>query len=153
MDGLLPSKNREELAMRFVSILVAIAVTFFASIPGMTHQLRKYPIMVGGDADIDACDTWAEVQPLNPKGDGYLSVRIGPMVAAKELARITSGHSVIVCNVSNDGKWAGIVYQASPKGDVGDCGLSSPDIRERHPYDGPCQSGWVAMRYLWLAAG
>ena len=139
--------------MRLVSNILAAAAKFSVSVASSACAPPTHPVVVGGDADRDACDTWATVAPLNPKGDGYLTVRFGPTVKATEMDRLKSGHPVMICNDSKDGKWAGVVYPADHAGDLADCGLSSPDARPSHPYDGPCKSGWVARRYLWLSAG
>jgi len=36
------------------------------------------PVMVGGEPDMDACPSGGTVTGLDPRGDGFLSVRSGP---------------------------------------------------------------------------
>ncbi len=105
-------------------------------------------VMVGGEAEFDACGATGQVTGLNPKGDGFLAVRSGPGTSYKERDRLRNGDLVIMCDESGD--WIGIVYEL---GDPDrDCGTGTP-IPERTAYDGPCQSGWVHRNWVQLIAG
>ena len=101
-------------------------------------------VMVGGEAGLDACAGSGFVTGLNPAGDNYLSVRAAPARDARELDRLGPRTQVWLCDEA--GSWLGVVY-----GDE-DCGVSSP-IARRQPYGGPCRSGWVFERYIFLGAG
>jgi len=104
------------------------------------------PVIVGGDADLDACGSVGEVYGLDPAGDGFLSVRAGPGTGYKELDRLHNADRVILC--ADHGKWLGVVY-----GEPGqDCGVGTP-IPKRKPYDGPCHSGWINGNWVQLVAG
>lgn len=107
------------------------------------------PVIVGGDAEMDACAASGAVAGLDPKGDNYLSVRSGPGGAAyREVDRIGPGRRITIC--AERKPWLGIVY--APAGRAVDCGLSSPQPRAA-PYRGPCRSGWVHRRYVRVTAG
>jgi hypothetical protein len=110
----------------------------------------EVPVMVGGDAEQDACGGTYQVVPLNPRGDNFVSVRSRPAVAGRELARLRSRQGGYLCSTSADGQWQGVVY--APPGSDMDCGVGTPITRSR-PYRGPCTSGWVASRFLELVAG
>lgn len=111
------------------------------------------PVMVGGDPGQDICDTWASVMELNPRGDGFLAVRALPTVEGNEVTRLKSSHPLLICNVSEDGKWAGVVFPDEIRGDAQICVFNIPADGILRPYEGPCPSGWVALRYLVLSAG
>lgn len=101
------------------------------------------PVLVGGDADFDACGSQGEVSGLNPSGDNFLAVRDGPAPDAAQLDQLHAGDVVNLCDEFEG--WYGVVY-----GD--DCGVGTP-VATRAPYDGPCKSGWVSMRYITVTAG
>ncbi|MCP5396089.1 MAG: SH3 domain-containing protein [Sphingomonadaceae bacterium] len=110
-------------------------------------------VMVGSDdLDFDACGGVGVVAGLNPRGDNFLSVRSSPSTSGRELFRLKTGHPVNLCDVSEDGKWLGVVFQpAEDEQDFGNCGVGTP--LPRQPYSGPCQQGWVSGRYIELVAG
>ncbi|MDP4593063.1 MAG: integron [Beijerinckiaceae bacterium] len=110
-------------------------------------QGRSVPVLVGGTADLDACQTVSQVQGLKRGGDGFLSVRSGPGPGFAERSRLRNGHRVYSC-VSR-GSWIGIVYGARAGQD---CGVSSP-IRQRRAYRGVCRSGWVHRNFISDVAG
>ena len=94
--------------------------------------------------------------PMKP--GAYLAVRAAPNVKSKELDRISPGHMVIICTGITERQWVGILYYGRGGEDVSvyapqDCGLIETAEDKRTAYQGPCQSGWVARRYLWLSAG
>lgn len=108
------------------------------------------PVRIGtAAADLDACLSQGEVTGLNPGGDNFLTVRAGPGRDARDIGRLGPGHIVNVCE-EHEG-WLGIVFGASRSLDE-DCGVGSAIPRPRD-YDGPCQSGWVAARYIRIVAG
>ncbi|MBD3729879.1 MAG: integron [Sphingomonadales bacterium] len=110
------------------------------------------PVMVGGQEDMDACMSLGYVDHLNPKGDNFLSVRAQPRAGAPETYRVKAGHMLWLCDESRDGKWYGVVFQPAERmEDWADCNVSTP--LPRGPYRGPCRSGWVAKRFVELAAG
>lgn len=112
--------------------------------------IAPQPVRYGIDGpDLDSCTGTGEVTGLKASGDGFLSVRAAPDVAAKELARLKNGQSVSFCDSAKGESWIGIVYD--PTG-TADCGTGSP-IAATKPYDGPCKSGWVSAKYVNLIAG
>ncbi len=118
-------------------------------VAGGAASAQSVPVMVGGEADYDACMALGEVTGLDPDGDNFLSVRTGPGTRYREKQRLGSAHKVIVCE--ERGAWLGIVY-ADRSGGYGDCGVFTP-IEERQRYRGPCKSGWVFGRYVRMLAG
>lgn len=127
--------------------LLALAWTIaIPPLPAMSEG--AYPVLVGGDELSDACPSLGRVVGLDPKGDGFLSVREGPAPKERERDRLRSGASVTICD--ERGPWLGVVY--SPNAGSVDCGVSSPRSA-RVPYDGPCRSGWVHGRFIEIVAG
>jgi hypothetical protein len=105
--------------------------------------------MVGGDANSDACGTFAEVAGLNPRGDGFLSVRNGPAVANAEIDRLFNGDYVSICAVVGD--WLAVVYRGGRR-EQAPCGVQRA-IPRRQVYAGPCRSGWIHKRFVRGVAG
>ncbi len=111
-------------------------------------SMAQVAVPVGGDATADACATLGEVTGLNPRGDGYLSVRDGPDARRyRETDRLRAGRPVMIC--AERGAWLGVVY---PRAGGGDCGVASP-LPRATAYRGPCRSGWVHRRYIEVVAG
>ena len=103
------------------------------------------PVQVGGDEDMDACPSLAQVGGAK---SGFISVRSGPDASYPEIGRLPNGHYAYTCDES--GEWEGIVY-GSGKEPV-DCGVGSPVVK-RIPYAGSCRSGWVRRKWLTVVAG
>lgn len=112
-----------------------------------TSAFAQSPVMVGGEADIDACGGFGVVAGLDLQGDNFLAVRSGPGTKNKMIDKIFTDREVILCD--RKGNWLGIIYFDNP--DI-DCGVSSP-IAKRGPYRGSCKSGWVYKKYVSLIAG
>lgn len=116
---------------------------------GQASRVRDVPIIVGGDATMDACAAQGKVVGLDPKGDNDLSVRGGPGGQPfREVARLDGGKVVLICQ--EKGVWLRVVYAAV--GVSHDCGVAS-EIAFAKPYRGPCASGWVYKRYIDVIAG
>lgn len=128
--------------MRTLSLVVATASLALLGSALASGPIE--PVLVGGDAELDACMTYGEVSGLDPDGDNFLAVRDGPGTEYGKLDELHTGDSVFVCD--EDEGWYGIVYGP------GDCGLGTP-MAERGAYDGACASGWVSMRYITVTAG
>jgi hypothetical protein len=127
-----------------LKILLAIAT---ATMPAIALARAKIdvPIMLGGNDDLDACPSAGVISGLNPRGDGFLSVRSAPGVSYTEMDRLYNGNAVHICSAR--GGWTGIVY-----GGDRDCGVGSP-WPKRLAYTGPCKYGWVSSRYVTVTAG
>lgn len=111
--------------------------------------LKPRPVLVGGDAEYDACGGVHKVVGLKAKGDNFLSVRASPSVTGKEIDRLRMGRMVWSCDSINEGEWIGVVYERVAGQD---CGVGTP-IAKRRAYAGRCASGWVSGRFLELVAG
>ncbi len=75
--------------VRLILPLLVLALAAAAS-----PDRPEKPVMVGGIADLDACLSNGQVTGLNPRGDGFLSVRSRPAATARELGRLRSGQIV-----------------------------------------------------------
>ena len=123
---------------------VAIAMALLS-----VHSRAKdpeVPVMIGGEADLDACGTVGTVSGLKPTRGNTLSVRSGPGREQDRIDGLAPGTRVWLCD--RQGSWLGVVY--GPPG--ADCGVSTPRA-VRRPYRGPCSSGWVYESYVELLAG
>lgn len=133
--------------MRAASLLLVAAA---AALVGNAPPTRpERPVMVGGMDDLDACLTVSKVTGLNPRGDNFLSLRSQPSSKARELMRLRPEQQVWVCE-ETPGGWTGVLI--APADGSLDCGVGTP-IASRRAYAGPCQSGWVASRFLEVIAG
>jgi hypothetical protein len=109
------------------------------------------PVLVGGEADLDACGSSGIVIGLDPAGDNFLAIRSGPAVKFAMLLRVRADQQLIICDWGHDDRgdeWLGVVVPVEGQ----DCGVGSP-IAERRRYDGPCRSGWVHGKYVRIVAG
>lgn len=111
-------------------------------------QGTEVPVTVGGDGpDFDACGGLGRVVGLNPRGDNFLAVRVGPSTRFTKVDEVYTDYALYLCETR--GEWYGVVYHRSGK--PADCGVSTP--RRRQPYSGPCRSGWVHGSYVEVIAG
>lgn len=129
------------------AVILALAVSSGAS--GQERSPKPVPVLVGGEADYDACGAVGAVQGLNPDGDGFLAVRSGPGTAYAQRHLLYENDQVILCD--HRGEWIAVVF-AQPDAPEVECGLSSP-IAERRAYAGPCRWGWAHENWITLIAG
>jgi hypothetical protein len=137
--------------MRSVAILFLCAVVLAGGqTPLAAEQASRrpdsVPVMVGGEAELDACGGTGLVSGLRPVPGNELVVRHGPGIGFAKVAALTAGTRVWLCD-SRDG-WLGVVFGAVGQ----ECGVSSPQLR-RSPYKGPCSAGWVWGRFISPEAG
>ncbi len=137
------SSSRKTMAAAMIALIAASSIAF-------GQAVLDRPVMVGGEADLDACGGFGVVEGLNPAGDGFLAVRSGPGTNYPKIGELHNGHEIYMCDEAGSGKWHGIVFGKHPK--AGDCGVSSP-IAQLGPYAGPCFAGWVFHKYVRLIAG
>jgi len=129
-------------------VAIALALSIFSGLSETTSaQSNGVPVMVGGEADFDACGSTGRVVGLNSAGDNFLAVRQGPAGSHEMIDKLHTGNDVYMCDAQGD--WVGIVY--STMGNQ-DCGVSSP-IARKQAYSGRCKSGWVHRRFITLIAG
>ena len=128
----------------------AVAVALLASTLAVAAP-RDVPVVVGEEAELDACGSWAKVKGLDPKGDGFLAVRGGPGSAYALRDRLREGDEFFVCSYSRDNKWLAIVYPRKGQ-DAGDCGVST-SLPKPVAYHGPCAWGWVHGKWTEFLAG
>jgi len=133
-----------------VAALVAFGAGMVALSAAARAQPGHRPVRIGlGGGDFDACQVYAEVRGLNPRGDNFLSVRAAPSAGARELGRLGPGQRIWMCEIETVPGWTGIVY--GPGGSQM-CNVGSPVPRPR-AYRGSCRSGWVSSRYIRAIAG
>lgn len=101
------------------------------------------PVLAGNSDELDACDGQGTIVGLDPKGDGFLSVRSGPGGKYREIDRLYNGMRVHLCDLR--GVWLGVVY--SPRDPQDTCNVTTPWPR-REAYTGPCRYGWIHSRYV-----
>ena len=133
-------------------VLPALLAAPILSAPGLAKSAAlpaARPVMVGGEAEFDACGGVHKVIGLKAQGDNFLSVRAAPTPKGKERDRLKMGRMVWSCDAAQEGEWIGVVYERVPGQD---CGVGTA-IERRRAYAGPCASGWVSGRFLQLVAG
>lgn len=130
------------LALGAVALLAAVSA---GPRPSRSDDVDRVPVMIGGDANFDACDALGTVSGLKSAPDNTLSVRSGPGRAFDRLDGLVAGTRVWLCDRKGD--WVGVVYGPADR-----CGVAMPSP-ERRAYAGPCASGWVHGRYVELTAG
>jgi hypothetical protein len=128
-------------------LLLVLALASGSAVSHADHSGR--PVMIGAEADLDACTSVGVVAGLDPHGDGFLAVRSGPGSNYPLLEKIYEGQSVFICDTAAGDKWYGIVY--SRRNDA-DCGVASP-VAHPQPYRGRCKSGWVSAHWIRMTAG
>jgi len=127
-------------ALSTIALLIAAPANARPAIP------LDVPIMIGGNAEDDACNGYGEIVNLKPPDD-YLSVRSGPDTRYREIDRLRNGRRVFVCG--DNSIWVAIVY---PANENRDCRVGTPWPRRR-AYNGPCKRGWISIRFLKMLAG
>lgn len=137
--------------MKASCVVRSLALASFVCAAASAADRAPVAVVTGGEADLDACATWAQVTGLDPAGDGFLAVREGPGVDYAERDRLQEGRGMFVCVGTGDGRWLGVVYPR-PGQDMAECGVSSPRAVAA-PYRGNCASGWVAARWVKPLAG
>lgn len=141
--------------MRVIRRAACFTLMGFAILPVVVAAASRppsdVPVRIGGQADLDACGSWAAVSGLKPDGDGFLAVRGGPGAGHAMRDRLHEGDAFFVCGASADGKWLPIVYPHKGQ-DAAECGVSSPVARET-VYRGPCAWGWVRSDWVQILAG
>lgn len=132
---------RTHLILALIAAATAAMPTF-----AVAQQRVDVPIMIGGNAEFDACGGVGVIAGLDPRGDGFLSVRGGPETRYREIDRLVNGNRVHVC--AEKGPWIAIAYPADGR----DCRVGSP-WPKRRAYTGPCRHGWVHSRFIKMLAG
>jgi hypothetical protein len=132
------------------AILLAAAIAAMPSI-AVAQAKIDVPLVLGGSEDVDACEGGGVIVGLNPRGDGFLSVRSGPAGNYSELDRLYNGNTVQICGYR--GAWMAVIYPADgTPADGANCGTGRP-WPTRQAYTGPCKYGWVSSRYVKGIAG
>lgn len=132
-----------------------IAVLIFCTVACSGHALAQspqgkidVPVMAGGEPNLDACLGTGVIEGLDPRGDGFLSVRSGPGGRKyREIARVYNGMRVYICD--QKGPWLGVVYSTKSSAE---CNVTSP-WSKRMAYTGPCNYGWIHSKYVGDLAG
>lgn len=141
--GMAATRARRPRITRTILAISAALAAATMSVPAAAQGL-DVPVMIGGEADLDACGGVGRIARLNPRGDGFLAVRTGPGTDYPQIDELYNGNVVILCD--QNGRWLGVVYGGS------NCGTSSP-VPRRMAYRGPCRAGWIFDRYVDFIAG
>ena len=135
---------------RFITLTIATAMALLLPHAAISRSTRiDVPVMIKAYPEGDACGS-GEIVGLDPKGDGFLSVRSGPGGSQyTEIDRLYNGDQVYICG--DKGPWQAIVY--SPDRALGaTCGVTKNWSTDQ-AYTGPCRQGWIHSRYLKATAG
>ncbi len=106
-------------------------------------------MLLGGNPRFEPCMSIGVIVGLDPKGDGFLSVRTGPggrPYAEKD--RLYNGDRVYVCGYQTM-PWYPVIYDRTGRRK---CPLPPPSARPA-VYRGTCPSGWIHSRYVRIIAG
>jgi hypothetical protein len=121
------------------------AAILLCAVLAATHasgQNAPVAVMVGGDAESDACGASAAVAAIATR----LNVRSGPGPRHPVVDKLAAGSGITICEEKAegpDGRWFGIVYGKAGQ----DCGTGTP-AAVRSSYKGPCRSGWVSAAFV-----
>jgi hypothetical protein len=134
--------------LRMLGGSAAITVLLTTAAIGQPSKI-DVPVMITPSKDGDACAS-GEIVGLDPKGDGFLSVRSGPGGRPYgERDRLYNGNQVYLCGRS--GPWYSIVYTAD-RILSSECGVTK-SWSTYQAYSGPCHQGWIHSRYVKVIAG
>lgn len=135
--------------MKTMNRSIYLASCLLLTIPlAACANAKSVQVMVGGDAESDACGAVGEVRGLRSDGDGFLAVRAGPGATYRIVDKIGNGQLLYLCDATADGAWLAVVYAS----DDDDCGVTSP-LPSRQPYQGTCRKGWVKATWVEVVAG
>ncbi|WP_211249683.1 hypothetical protein [Brevundimonas bacteroides] len=99
--------------------------------------VESRPVMIGGDADLDACSGLGQV-----KAGHTAVVRDAPLDEAQEVARLEPGTSVWICDETDVPEgWSGVVYAGPGQANV--CAAVATPSESRIPAPSDCAAGWV----------
>jgi hypothetical protein len=141
------------LPMRRAAMTLALAVPTTVSIPvpaqAQTPRIDVPVYIEASDGQAANCSL-GQIVGLDPKGDGFLSVRSGPGGRPyREIDRLYNGQEVNMCG--QQGPWIAVVYQGSRPAPR-HCNVHVPSP-VRWAYTGPCRYGWIHQRYVRVIAG
>ncbi len=102
------------------------------------------PVMVGGDAEFDACGGYGLVTVSTVL---YSQEKSGQVVFSK----IDAAQGVFMCDskIVDGVEYLGVVFSTNENES---CGVGTP-IENKEAYSGNCKSGWVKAEYVTLIAG
>lgn len=124
--------------MKFMIILASMLFSLSAL------AIPMGPVMVGGEADMDACGGFGIATVTSTlfttNASGY-----------SEFKTINASQEVYFCDYqkTSDGEFYGVVFSEDGSDD---CGVAD-SIEKKEPYSGSCKSGWANAEYLILIAG
>ena len=145
------AKTQRMLSAAVLGAVLAVG----AAARSLPSQRAAVPVMVGGQAEIDACPSIGKV--LQPAGAPLVVVRAGPSPHARPVARLAAGHLLWICSDNTASHMAGVVFGAAAQspnatGIPADCGVQTP-IAKARAYHGRGQSGWIDSAAFEAIAG
>ena len=143
-------------------LYLVVPLLSLAAGPCLAAMAEATPVTIqsikdGGQA-IAPGTTVAQVTGLRKGGDGFLSVRSAPDKTAPEIARLKPKELLIIALPPGDwekAEYVGAILNRSGKGTdnmMADCKLSEAPPYFEGVYQGPCQTGWVARRFVTVLA-
>ncbi len=111
---------------------------------GMTFANDREPVLIGMEAELDACPSLAEISSSKP-----VALHARPSPDSKSIIMLKPKQPVYLCDGSKPTPWVGVVV---PLNDKVDCGVSSA-IQKPTAYQGPCKSGWIKQSEFEVIAG
>lgn len=126
-----------------------LAIPLLAGAPAIGADGEQVPKVGRDGPELDACGGVGRVSRVNPTGDGLLPVFPRPSDEIRPKDRLVPDTLVWLCDAQ--GEWQGIVYASGQFQELGDCRVSSP-VAQPQDYSGPCRSGWVPARFLFMVA-
>lgn len=125
---------------------LAVLLVSGSAMPAASDSMEPMSVMIGGEAEFDACAAIGIVSGLDPDGSNSLRVRNGPGTDHVQIDSVTDGQILYLC--ASEADWYGVVYGSEEM----DCEVSTP-VAERIEYSGPCRWGWVHGGYVTALAG
>ena len=132
--------------MKKVIIMLSLLISFI-------YAKNARPVMVvehGKNGHGLICEEPFVIRGIDKHGDGFVAIRSGPGSKYSIKNKILkNGKTVVGCQ--HVGNWIGIIYPNTdiPRGHYEKkCALVSDYSLKRHPYRGPCKTGWVYKKYI-----
>jgi hypothetical protein len=122
--------------------IVGLTAVLLVAVLGYLHLIAD-PVTTVADADEDLCGGFAVAKgaPGSPS-----SLMSRPIFLAREIAKITPGTGLLLCDRSGD--WLGVIVLVEGV----EC-IDRSDRRVPRSYLGPCRSGWLRSEDVELFAG
>lgn len=123
---------------------IGLSLFCMSIVQGMAFANDREPVLIGMDAELDACPSLAEISSTKS-----VALHARPSLESKPIIMLKPKQHVYLCDGSKPTPWIGVVV---PLNDKVDCGVSSA-IKKPTAYQGPCKSGWIKQSEFEVIAG